>query len=207
MGPANVYAFPGRPMTLFDCGPNTPATETALMLGLAAAGLVPEQIARVVISHGHPDHYGMAPRLQELSGATVLIGRRDLPKLGDASMLVATGHLLLQEGMPMDELLAMGERERRLGDIRPSVSGAVALDGGERLRFEGFELEVLHLPGHTGGHICVFDLASGVLFSGDTLLLDISPNPLIEPDPLNPTERRRSLIEFLASLDRLSSCP
>jgi glyoxylase-like metal-dependent hydrolase (beta-lactamase superfamily II) len=60
-GPANVYVFPDDPVTLFDCGPNARATENALVLGLAEHGLHLEQIARVVISHGHPDHYGLAP--------------------------------------------------------------------------------------------------------------------------------------------------
>lgn len=208
VGPANVYAFPGPPVTLFDCGPNTPSTETALMLGLASAGLHPEQIARVAISHGHPDHYGMAPRLREISGATVLIGELDLPKLFDRSMLVAaTGKLLLRAGMPMEQLLDMGERERKLGNLRPEVEGAAPLREGDRLEFEGFDLEVLHLPGHTAGHICLYHAASGVLFSGDTLLLDISPNPLLEPDPRDPVERRRSLVEYLASLDRLAVLP
>jgi glyoxylase-like metal-dependent hydrolase (beta-lactamase superfamily II) len=208
VGPANVYLFPDDPVTLFDCGPNRPETETALMLGLASVGVHPEQIARVVISHGHPDHYGMARTIQRLSGAAVLIGERDLAKLGDSSMLVATGRLLLQAGMPMEQLLDMGERERKLGDLRPEVEGAVGLRGGQTVPFDnGFELEVLHLPGHTAGHICLLDRGSGVLFSGDTLLLDISPNPLIEPDPLDPTERRRSLIEYLGTLDRLSEIP
>lgn len=206
VGPANVYAFTADPITLFDCGPNTPASENALLLGLAAIGLAPEQIARVVISHAHPDHYGMAPRLREISGAQILVGERDLPKLADRSMLVATGRLLLQAGMPMEELSDMSERERKLGPgIRPEIPEAIAVRGGERLAFDDFELEVLHLPGHTAGHICLYHRGSGILFSGDTLLLDISPNPLIEPDPLDPTERRRSLIEYLASLDRLSA--
>jgi glyoxylase-like metal-dependent hydrolase (beta-lactamase superfamily II) len=205
VGPANVYVFPDEPTTLFDCGPNTPATENALFLGLAAMGVAPEQIARIAISHAHPDHYGLAPRLREMSAARILVGELDLPKLRDRSMLVATGRLLLQEGMPMEELVEMGERERKLGSqILPDVDDASGLRGGDRLRFDGFELEVLHLPGHTAGHICLYHRESGILFSGDTLLLDISPNPLIEPDPMDPTERRRSLVEYLESLDRLS---
>jgi glyoxylase-like metal-dependent hydrolase (beta-lactamase superfamily II) len=204
VGPANVYVFAADPVTLFDCGPNTPATETALMLGLERVGVRPEQVARVVISHAHPDHYGMAPRLRRISGARILVGERDLPKLADRSMLVATGRLLLQAGIPMEELTDMGERERRLGDLRPDVEGAEPLADGDLVRFDGFDLEVLHLPGHTAGHICLYHRDSGTLFSGDTLLLHISPNPLIEPDPGDPTERRRSLIEYLESLDRLS---
>lgn len=205
VGPANVYVFPDNPTSLFDCGPNTPATENALLLGLAAIDVAPEQIARIVISHAHPDHYGMVPRLHELSGAQVLVGERDLPKLADRSMLVATGRLLLKAGMPMEQLVEIGERERRLGSqIRPEFEEASALCDGDRLRFDGFDLEVLHLPGHTAGHISLYHPESGILFSGDTLLLDISPNPLIEPDPMDPTERRRSLVEYLETLDRLS---
>ena len=207
VGPANVYLFPADPITLFDCGPNTHATENALVLGLAQHGLHVEQIARVVISHGHPDHYGLAPRIREVSGAEILIGELDAAKLEGNSMLLATGKLLLEEGMPMEELVDMGERERGLGDLRPTIGDLSLLRGGERLEFEGFELEVMHLPGHTAGHICMFHRPSGSLFAGDTLLLHISPNPLLEPDPADPTERRRSLLEYIQSLDVLASLP
>src|SRR5438128_806708 len=134
----------------------------------------------------------------------------DLPKLGaDRSMLAATGKLLLEEGVPMETLLEMGDRERRrdFRDLHPVVDGAEPLAGGQVLRFDGFDLEVLHLPGHTAGHICLLDRASGVLFSGDTLLLDITPNPLLEPDPVSPNERRRSLLEYVRTLDVLASLP
>jgi glyoxylase-like metal-dependent hydrolase (beta-lactamase superfamily II) len=207
VGPANVYVFPDDPITLFDCGPNTLATENALVLGLATHGLHLEQIARVVISHGHPDHYGLAPLIREVSGAEIFIGELDAAKLAGNSMLLATGKLLLEEGMPMQELVDMGERERGLGDLRPTIGDLRLLRGGERLEFDGFELEVMHLPGHTAGHICLFQRPSGSLFAGDTLLLHISPNPLLEPDPTDPTERRRSLLEYIETLDVLASLP
>jgi glyoxylase-like metal-dependent hydrolase (beta-lactamase superfamily II) len=207
VGPANVYVFPAEPVTLFDCGPNTPATENALTLGLAEYGLHPEQIARVVISHGHPDHYGLAPRIQELSGAEIFIGERDAPKVAGESMMLATGKLLLGQGMPMEELMEMGDRERGLGNLRPRIEHPTLLRGGERILFDGFDLEVLHLPGHTAGHICLYHRPSGFLFSGDTLLLHISPNPLLEPDPADPGERRRSLLEYIETLDVLASLP
>src|SRR2546430_17361323 len=58
VGPANVYAITADPITLIDSGTNTPETENALRLGLAAIGVYPEQIAQVVVTHGHPDHFG-----------------------------------------------------------------------------------------------------------------------------------------------------
>jgi glyoxylase-like metal-dependent hydrolase (beta-lactamase superfamily II) len=208
VGPANVYVTTAPPFTLIDTGTNTPETERALLAGLSEAGVPPERIERIVITHGHPDHYGLAPRIRGLSGAPVLVGRADVPKvLSDRSILHATGRLLLGEGMPIETLMEMGSRERssEFRDLHPAVDGVIPLDGGETLEFDGFELRVLHLPGHTAGHVCLFDAASGVLFSGDTLLLHITPNPLLEPDPADPSERRRSLLEYAATLDRLAS--
>lgn len=207
VGPANVYLFPDAPVTLFDCGPNTPAATRALEEGLAQFGLRPEDVARVVVSHGHPDHYGLAPWVRERSGATISVGERDLPKLADDAVLTATGRLMLQAGMPAEALASMGREERRLGTLRVRIPDASTLREGDRISFDSFELSVLHLPGHTAGHVCLYHPESGVLFAGDTLLLHISPNPLMEPDPLAPSERRRSLVEYLATLDRLSALP
>jgi glyoxylase-like metal-dependent hydrolase (beta-lactamase superfamily II) len=210
VGPANVYVVTADPITMIDSGTNTPATENALMLGLAAIGVFPEQIARVVVSHGHPDHYGLAPRIRALSGATVMAGVDDVPKMtSDRTMLHATGRLLLGEGMPVETLVEMGERgaSRSFRDLHPRVDDVVGLRDGDRLSFEGFDLEVLHLPGHTAGHICLYEPLSGVLFSGDTILLDITPNPLLEPDPSDPSERRKSLLQYTSTLDRLAALP
>jgi glyoxylase-like metal-dependent hydrolase (beta-lactamase superfamily II) len=208
VGPANVYVITADPVTLIDCGPNTPATENALFLGLAELGLVPQQVARVVVTHGHPDHFGLVPRFQELAGARILVGELDIPKVAqDRSLMMATGALLLQQGMPAEELVRIGEGGRKLGGRPPPVVGAEPLHEADTLPFDGFELEVLHLPGHTAGHICLFHRQSGVLFSGDTLILHITPNPLLEPDPEDPSERRRSLIEYVRSLERLAALP
>jgi glyoxylase-like metal-dependent hydrolase (beta-lactamase superfamily II) len=210
VGPANVYVTTAEPFTLIDTGTNTPETEAALLTGLADAGVPPERIARIVITHGHPDHYGLAPMIRERSGAAVLVGEADVTKLvADRSVMHATGKLLMNEGMPIETLMEMGDRQQRkeFRDLHPTVEGIRALKGGERLAFDGFVLEVLHLPGHTAGHVCLFDEASGVLFSGDTLLLNITPNPLLEPDPADPSERRRSLLEYVRTLDRLAAMP
>jgi glyoxylase-like metal-dependent hydrolase (beta-lactamase superfamily II) len=210
VGPANVYVTTAEPFTLIDAGTNTPETAAALMAGLDAARVPPERIERIVITHGHPDHYGLAPRIRDLSGADVMIGAADVPKVvSDGSMMHATGRLLLGEGVPVETLIEMGDRQRQqdFRDLHPVVEGIVPLHGGETLSFDGFDLRVLHMPGHTAGHVCLFDDASGVLFSGDTLLPNITPNPLLEPSPADPSERRRSLVEYVATLERLAAMP
>jgi glyoxylase-like metal-dependent hydrolase (beta-lactamase superfamily II) len=203
VGPANVYAFTGGPVTLFDCGPNTPATANALKLGLVAAGLGFEQVTRLVISHGHPDHYGLAPAIQHVSGATVYVGEHDLPKINERSETFATGKLLVEAGMPIELLEDMDQQSRKMGDLRPRIENAVPLRGGERFGFDHFELEVLHLPGHTSGHVCLLEPERRILYAGDTLLAHITPNPLLEPTPADPTVRRKSLVEYMESLGSL----
>src|SRR5205823_10411177 len=153
VGPANVYAFDAGPVTLFDCGPNTPAAENALRLGLAEHGLAFEQVARVVISHGHPDHYGLAPTIQRASGATVYVGEHDLPKINERASRFATGALLMEAGVPVDLLVEMDQERKRTRKLHPKVEDAVPLAGKERFAFDRFTLEVLHLPGHTSGHV------------------------------------------------------
>jgi glyoxylase-like metal-dependent hydrolase (beta-lactamase superfamily II) len=205
VGPANVYVLPDGPLTLVDCGPNTPDAANALRLGLAGLGLSLEQVARVIVSHGHPDHYGLAPSIKSISGAEVFVGRHDIPKINERASMFDTGRLLMEAGMPLDLLVDMDERERRMGDLRPRIEGAIPLDGGEAFAFDDYSLQVLHLPGHTSGHICLLEPERRILFAGDTLLSHISPNPLLEPTPEDPSVRRKSLVEYLASLEVLDS--
>jgi glyoxylase-like metal-dependent hydrolase (beta-lactamase superfamily II) len=80
------------------------------------------------------------------------------------------------------------------------------LEDGDELEGSGFELKVIHTPGHTAGSICLFESLSRVLFTGDSIIKHISPNPIVEPrrnelrDP-----SYQSLSAFLGSLEKLGS--
>ncbi len=84
----------------------------------------------------------------------------------------------------------------------------VAVRDGDTFGFETsdgvFELEALLMPGHTGGHVVYWERETKTLFAGDQLLPDVSPNPLLEPSLDEPGQRRRSLEEYLASLERMA---
>ena len=60
-------------------------------------------------------------------------------------------------------------------------------------------------PATPRGHICLLERERGILYAGDTLLARITPNPLLEPTPEDPNVRRRSLIEYMQSLDALEA--
>jgi glyoxylase-like metal-dependent hydrolase (beta-lactamase superfamily II) len=207
VGPVNAYLIEGSPLTLVDCGINTEEGREALLAGLSGAGHEPEDIERILITHAHPDHYGLAYMLQEASEATVYFPEREIARVRDRQMLFEVGRLLMEAGMPLDLLFKM-DQARKADPTRPKMKHdeVVLVHDEDRFSFaDGTELVALHMPGHTGGHMVYLDSADRVLFAGDQLLPDVSPNPLLEPSLDEPGQRRRSLREYLDSLERMGA--
>ena len=66
-------------------------------------------------------------------------------------------------------------------------------------------LKVIHTPGHTPGSCSFAREANRTLICGDCVLKRITPNPVVSPDPVDPTKRFPSLAEYLVSLAKLRS--
>ncbi|MDQ3985789.1 MAG: MBL fold metallo-hydrolase [Actinomycetota bacterium] len=204
VGPVNAYLIEAEPLTLIDAGVNTPEGEIALIEGLAEGGRRVEDLERVLITHAHPDHYGLVHIVQERSGAAVYFPEREIARVRDRQMLFEVGRLLVQAGMPLELLFKMDQARKK--DPRPGIrhDEVVLVHDGDAFDFdEGSRLRAHFLPGHTGGHVVYLEEQSRVLFAGDQLLPEVSPNPLLEPSLDEPGERRRSLKEYLGSLDAL----
>lgn len=204
VGDVNAYLINAEPLTLVDTGTATLPAENALKLAFAAEGLFLEGLRRVVVTHAHPDHYGLAPRIREISGADILVGEDEIDKVRRGAQWWDLGRVLIEAGMPYELLMEMAQYEPESRRLHPALEEAKPLADGERLEFDGFALEVRTFPGHTGGHICLYESGTGTLFAGDTLLPTITPNPTMEADPGEPTGRRRSLVQYIESLERLS---
>ena len=209
VGPVNAYLIEAEPLTLVDAGINTPESQNAMVLGIAAAGYFAESIERILITHAHPDHYGLVPHLQEVSGATVYFPEREIARVRDRQMLFEVGRLLMEAGMPLELLFKM-DQQRKKGPGLPKVHDEVVpVRDGDSFHFEtdegGFGLQALLMPGHTGGHVVYFEPDTRTMFAGDQLLPDVSPNPLLEPSLDEPGQRRRSLEEYLRSLERMAT--
>lgn len=188
-GPANVYAIEdadGR-LTLFDTGIGTADGIAALRGQAAERGLDLRRVSRIVISHGHLDHFGNAQMLSEESDARVLIHDADRSKLrgGGRYARVLSEHrsyFLNALGVPaetLDELYARASKapdgvryvdEERLGPLRD----------GEVLSFKHFDAVVKHLPGHTPGLVCLYAERQRLFFADDHVLARVSPNPVLD---------------------------
>jgi glyoxylase-like metal-dependent hydrolase (beta-lactamase superfamily II) len=153
-------------------------------------------VDRIVITHFHPDHVGAAAVLAELSGAPVYQGTIDYAQCErawgsgrSADRLVA---YMRQHGLPAEDGEALRMESDALASLVQYVRDPTPFEPGERI--DGWE--VLALPGHADGHLCL--LRGGVLIAGDALLAGISPTvglyPEARPDPLD---------DYLGSLARI----
>ncbi|MDQ3915237.1 MAG: MBL fold metallo-hydrolase [Actinomycetota bacterium] len=210
VGPVNAYLVEAEPLTLVDTGINTREGRNALVLALTAAGYFVESLERILITHAHPDHYGLVPYLQEISGATVYFPEREIARVRDRQMLFEVGRLLLEAGMPLELLFKMDQQRKNDPAPRVPHEEVVPVRDGDTFGFtmqdgRTFELHALLMPGHTGGHVVYFEPTTRTMFAGDQLLPDVSPNPLLEPSLDEPGQRRRSLEEYLRSLERMAA--
>lgn len=202
VGPVNAYLFPGPPVTLVDCGPKTDAAQTALEAGLARAGTRLADIERLVITHAHIDHFGLAGTIAATSGATVYAHRTELPKLtADTAFIEPLRIMIGEAGFPPGLTDTLVNVLRSFREQFDKITPGQFLGDGDRLPLSGGDLTVLHTPGHAQGHICLWDGES--LIAGDLLLEEISPNPIAEFDAEG--RRLRMLPLYVRSLRRVGA--
>jgi glyoxylase-like metal-dependent hydrolase (beta-lactamase superfamily II) len=209
VGPVNSYLVDGPEPVLIDCGPATPEAEQTLRAGLAAIGLQPRDIARIVLTHHHPDHAG---------GLAWLARETEAPICGHRFNDV----WLVEDPAVMEERLAFfagvyrycgvagdptAEFRRRFTENGMSPRRiAEPIDEGDALELGGALWHVFSTPGHAGTHVGLLR-ADGVFLGGDTLLERISSNALIEPPYPGQRGRQPSLLAYRHTLQRLAYLP
>ena len=192
-GHVHAYLLPGADgWLLVDTGLGLPDAAERWAEELALAG---GPVARVFVTHFHPDHVGAAADLASLTGAPVLQGRLDFAQCalvwGSETWSVELAEWFHRNGVPTgvtDELIEQGSLYRPFIRYAPDP---VLVDDGDLI--DGWE--VVAAPGHADGQLTLFK--DGVLVAADHLLGRITPSvglwPESRPDPLG---------DFLASLER-----
>jgi glyoxylase-like metal-dependent hydrolase (beta-lactamase superfamily II) len=204
VGTVNAYLIYTPPFTLIDPGPDIPQTRRVLNENILNLGLSLDQINRVVITHAHTDHCGLAQWVHELSGAKIYLHPYEWQKVtGNYDFFQERLPFLLEMGIPDDVLLKLVNNKDILPPPYITKDSLVEVIEGEDLFFETGMFKILHFPGHAPGHLCLYDPEEKSLLSGDFLLPHITPNPLLEPDPENKTRRAPSLRQYTVGLTRL----
>ncbi|HEY8736751.1 MAG TPA: MBL fold metallo-hydrolase [Candidatus Dormibacteraeota bacterium] len=201
----NVFLLrDGDGFTLIDTGLQTDESRQALQAKLDQLEVSVERIRRILITHIHPDHFGLAGELRERSKAELVIHRLEValmePRYARAEDLVhEVAAWLSKNGVPRAEAEFLKSASMAAREFVSVVEPDTLLEGAERLPIAGGELMVVWTPGHSPGHCCFYWPQRRLLFSGDHLLPKISPNI-----GLHPQSGADPLADYLASLDRIA---
>lgn len=208
VGDVNVYLIPEDPVTLIDVGPKTSEATSALRSGLADQGIQFADVQRIVLTHAHEDHCGLAKQVRdEAKNADIYLHEWEGGHLTGRLSEDANRRLMLRSGVPERVFLETRELYSEIslltdsladGDVKP-------LNDDDELEFAGGTIKVLHTPGHTPGSCSFLREANRTLICGDCVLKRITPNPILSPDPTDPDKRFSSLAEYLVSLAKLKS--
>ncbi len=201
----NSYIVKGSGgVTVIDPGLHTEEAEQVWMRVLDRLRIRFGDIEQIVLTHYHPDHYGLAGWFQERTGVKVLLSRKgeSLARRlwGDGRPLSAGIHaLFLRHGMPGDiaaELLPHMDGFIPLVSPQPEIT---YISEGDTVKLGDRKCWVLETEGHAEGHLCFYDEEEQVMFCGDQVLPRITPNISYLPESdANP------LKSFMQSLNDLS---
>lgn len=202
----NSYVIPEENgYTLIDPGLRTDQAIAAWTEALTRHEVRLEQIAKIIVTHQHPDHYGLAGYFQEKTGAPVYMSKRahqyavNLWAEGSTfdDELIA---LFAEHGMPDELTRAI---KHNLGGFVERVSPqpqVTYIEAGQTMRIGGWEWQLIDTPGHASGHLSFYEPVHGWMLCGDQVLPRITPNVSVVPG-----EEEDPLELFLNSLDELAA--
>jgi glyoxylase-like metal-dependent hydrolase (beta-lactamase superfamily II) len=191
-------------ITLVDSGLGNDETWECLNSALVELRLPLRYVNRVLLSHAHPDHSGLAGRIAETTGATVWVHQRDLEFIDRRYI---HGEIfqhdlrrwLAAHGTPEEEAAELSIVAESTARAARQLPQGETYREGEHIQVGPYDFAVEWTPGHTPGHVCLSDEAHGLLFCGDHVLPNVSPNVGMQPDSeVNP------LPGYLASLAALA---
>jgi glyoxylase-like metal-dependent hydrolase (beta-lactamase superfamily II) len=208
---ANVYAVGSGPFTLIDAPPKFPGSFETLKGGLREAGRALSDMERILFTHGHVDHFGLAAQIREEVGRPVPCfvhfedAWRVTAEVYREEMFDEAGERFMAlVDMPPDEVAKLRERFSLFAMLCDPIVDVQMMEDGEVFEGDDYRLEVIHTPGHTPGTCCLFESRQKVLYSGDHIIKHITPNPLFElrKESLRDPDYQ-SLREYIRSLDKV----
>src|SRR3954447_16809483 len=168
-------------VAMVDTGWDTPEAWAALEGGLATAGYDITDVRGVLVTHIHPDHFGLAGAVAEASGAWIGMHEADAAlvpsRYTDMDDLLERGRRQLADaGVPEEDLSTVTRASTTVASlVRPASVDRLLADG-DPVDLPGGDLRAVGTPGHSPGHLCFVDRSRRLILRGDHVLPRISPN-------------------------------
>jgi glyoxylase-like metal-dependent hydrolase (beta-lactamase superfamily II) len=167
-----------------------------MLEGLEALGVAPGEVD-IFITHLHADHFGLVSQLATES-TTVYFNRPDSEVIENHQGFDQMFHYGGRCGFPEEELKNALHQHPGYKYGTAWIPGLSIIHDGDVLQYGDYELTCIQTPGHTQGHMCLYEKSKRFLISGDHILYDITPNIQCWSDEENP------LKNYLESLDKVA---
>ncbi|MCC6538663.1 MAG: MBL fold metallo-hydrolase [Bryobacterales bacterium] len=191
----------GRAWMLVDAGFGNEESWTALHGAVVSLGLTWANVREVFITHTHPDHWGLAPRVKSETGGAARVTMQsieaaNLRKLAEAVNRPSVLDKRLRSwGTPEDQLQLITQQFLGMRQRFEALAPDQEFDGGETIETSALgPVRAVFTPGHSPGHLCLYAPRERLLISGDHLLPKITPHVAW-------MEERDALADYRASLD------
>ena len=196
----NSYVIKDSARSLIvDTGLNRKECLEAMQKGLSVLGI---ELADcdIFITHLHADHFGLVSKLATDS-TNILFSRPEKELLESWEGFGAMADYAARNGFPDKELKAALNEHPAAKYGSDWIPELKVLDDGDRVDVGDYRLTCVATPGHTLGHICLYDPDKKILLAGDHILIDITPNIQCWSDTAN------HLKHYLASLEKVHQLP
>lgn len=173
-----------RGVLLVDTG--NPGDGAAILTAMRREGIGPDDVTLILITHAHPDHYGSADALRDLTGAPIAIHSADAGtmRLGFDGLPFPTGIIPRLIGFATGRMTVLDS-----GGVEPDI----IIEGTADLAAFGIRGSVIPTPGHTPGSVSIL-VAGGTAIVGDLLVALLrGGRPRMSFRAEDPAAARRSL--------------
>jgi glyoxylase-like metal-dependent hydrolase (beta-lactamase superfamily II) len=192
----NSYVVKGDGRFLMiDTGMNRPECMEAMQESLKTLG-VDLNKTDFFITHLHADHLGLISELANDS-STIYFNYPDAEIIKSSNNWQTMMDTALVNGFPESDLQnAISRHPGRMYHARRPFD-LTLLREGDKIEIGEYSFRCVETPGHTQGHMCLYDPGTKIFFSGDHILESITPNISLWSEGGNPLE------EYLLSLDKV----
>jgi glyoxylase-like metal-dependent hydrolase (beta-lactamase superfamily II) len=208
---SNMYVLGKGPVTLIDSAPKFPGSLRTMEMQLRDIGFSWSDVERIIITHGHIDHFGLVGQIRSSAGHDIPCYIHEDDQWRVTSDNLKSGmwsedsdRFAVIVGMPAKDIERMKRRSHFFKNLCDPIDDIRTMQDGDTFRADDFELLVIHTPGHSTGCCCLYEKNHKILFSGDHIIKHITPNPFHEVNRSRLKDPSyQSLKAYMASLARI----